>query len=117
MKNSSSPTASTLTAVTAATSGLYKTVILDEPLTRGDTVITSVQVRKPLSGELRGVSLMELGNMDVASLQRVLPRITQPTLAPHDVANLDPADLMALGTEVAVFLLKKADRPVVYPTA
>jgi hypothetical protein len=101
--------------IATAASGLYKTVTLDEPLTRGDTVITSVQVRKPLSGELRGVSLMELGNMDVASLQRVLPRITQPTLAPHDVANLDPADLMALGAEVAIFLLKKADRPVVYP--
>jgi hypothetical protein len=32
------------------------------------------------------------------------------------VANLDPADLMSLGAEVAIFLLKKADRPVVYPT-
>lgn len=98
-------------------SGAYKTVTLEEPLTRGDTLITSVQIRKPVAGELRGVSLMDLGNLDVVSLQRVLPRITVPTLAPHDVAKLDLADLMALGSEVAVFLLKKADRPVVYPNS
>ncbi|WP_211482480.1 phage tail assembly protein [Collimonas sp. OK607] len=105
------------TSPDATDSGMYKTVPLDEPLTRGDTLITEVQIRKPVAGELRGVSLMDLGNLDVVALQRVLPRITLPTLTPHDVAKLDLADLMSLGAEVAVFLLKKADRPVVYPNS
>ncbi|MFJ2990711.1 phage tail assembly protein [Collimonas sp. NPDC087041] len=86
-----------------ADAGVYKTITLEEPLTRGDTLITSVQIRKPVAGELRGVSLMDLGNLDVVSLQRVLPCITIPTLASHDVAKLDLSDLMALGSEVAIF--------------
>lgn len=116
MKNAAMNTQETIAADSAA-SGVYKTITLEEPLTRGDTLITSVQIRKPTAGELRGVSLVDLSNLDVLSLQRVLPRITLPTLAPHDVAKLDLADLMALGSEVAVFLLKKADRPVVYPNS
>ncbi|MFJ2987733.1 phage tail assembly protein [Collimonas sp. NPDC087041] len=116
MKNANVNKQEQITADIAAP-GAYKTIHLEEPLTRGDTLITSVQIRKPVAGELRGVSLMDLGNLDVVSLQRVLPRVTLPTLAPHDVAKLDLADLMALGSEVAVFLLKKADRPVVYPNS
>ncbi|MBV8635662.1 MAG: phage tail assembly protein [Burkholderiaceae bacterium] len=87
-----------------------KTIVLDEPIHRGEQVITEVTVRKPTSGELRGISLIDLGQMNVIALQQVLPRISTPTLTQHDVANLDPADLMELGAEVASFLVKKADR-------
>jgi hypothetical protein len=102
--------------ITTAT-GIYQTVTLDEPIVRGKTLITEIQLRKPKSGALRGVSLIELGNMDVVALQRVLPRITTPTLTAQDVANLDPADLVSLGAEVAYFLVKKADRQEVSPIA
>ncbi|MEB0012580.1 phage tail assembly protein [Glaciimonas sp. Gout2] len=95
----------------------HVTVILDEPLQRGDTVITAIQLRKPKAGELRGVSLVDVANLDVMALQKVLPRITQPILTTQDVNNLDLADLMALGAEVAYFLAKKADRNMVSPTA
>ena len=87
-----------------------KTIVLDEPIRRGDQVITEVTVRKPTSGELRGISLIDLGQMNVIALQQVLPRISTPTLTQHDVASLDPADLMEIGVEVASFLVKKADR-------
>ncbi|MGZ9712536.1 phage tail assembly protein [Glaciimonas sp. GNP009] len=95
----------------------HVTVILDEPLQRGDTVITEIQLRKPKAGELRGVSLVDVANLDVMALQKVLPRITQPILTMQDVNNLDLADLMAIGAEVAYFLAKKADRNMVSPTA
>ncbi|MGS0740449.1 phage tail assembly protein [Glaciimonas sp. GG7] len=95
----------------------HVTVILDEPILRGDTTITEIQLRKPKAGELRGVSLVDVANLDVMALQKVLPRITQPTLTTQDVNNLDLADLMALGAEVAYFLAKKADRNMVSPTA
>ena len=103
-------------ATTNAAASTFKTVVLDEPLTRGAHQITEVQVRKPHAGELRGVSLIELGHLDVTTLQRVLPRITNPILTTQDVANLDPADLLSLGAEVAYFLVKKADRQEVSPT-
>ena len=87
-----------------------KTITLDEPVKRGDTLIEEITLRKPKAGELRGVSLVDLGNINVVALQQVLPRITTPILTAQDVANLDPADLLEIGAEVASFLVKKADR-------
>lgn len=89
-----------------------KTITLDEPIKRGDTTITSITLRKPKAGELRGVSLVDVVQMNVVALQQVLPRITTPTLTGQDVANLDPADLLQLATEVSVFLVRKSDRMV-----
>lgn len=85
-------------------------ITLDEPIKRGDTTIERVSVRKPGAGELRGVTLMDLAQMDVTALQKVLPRITDPTLAPHEIERLDPADLMQLGVKAVSFLLTKQQR-------
>ncbi|AMR77294.1 phage tail assembly protein [Cupriavidus nantongensis] len=94
-----------------------ETIALDEPIKRGEQVIESLTVRKPLAGALRGVSLVALCNMDVVALQTVLPRITTPTLTAADVANMDPADLLEVGTAVAGFFARKAERPPVPDSA
>lgn len=86
------------------------TVTLDAPLQRGGQTIDKVDVRKPLSGALRGISLTELLRMNVDTIQQVLPRVTTPTLLKHDVDLLDPADLLQLGTAVVGFLLPKAQK-------
>lgn len=83
-------------------------VTLDEPLTRGDQKITAIEVRKPNTGALRGLSLVDVLRMDVDALKTVLPRITTPTLTTQDVLNMDPADLLKLGVKVSDFLLSKA---------
>jgi len=83
---------------------------LDEPIKRGTTEITEVTLRKPVSGELRGVSLMELAQMDVQALRKVLPRISSPSLTDVEVGRMDPADLMQCGVAVASFLLTKKAR-------
>jgi len=85
-----------------------KTVTLDYPFKRGDQDITAIDLRKPKSGELRGISLADLLQMDVTALQRVLPRITSPTLTEAEVAAMDPADLLQMGMEVSNFLLPKS---------
>lgn len=82
-------------------------VELDTPIKRGADVITHVQLRKPKSGELRGLHLANLANLDVSSLIKLIPRISQPALVEQEVANLDPADLTALGVEIANFLAAK----------
>lgn len=84
------------------------TVTLDTPIRRGTTSIDSITLRKPNSGELRGVSLAELLQMDVNSLVKVVPRISTPTLTAVEVTSMDPADLFALGTKVSGFLLQKS---------
>ncbi|VVO02934.1 hypothetical protein PS834_02812 [Pseudomonas fluorescens] len=84
------------------------TVVLDSPIRRGVTTIDSVTLRKPSSGELRGVSLVELLQMDVASLIKVVPRISSPTLTAIEVSGMDPADLLALSSKISGFLLQKS---------
>jgi len=85
-------------------------VTLDTPIVRGETTVSQVLVRKPGAGELKGVSLINLLQMDVNALITVLPRVTVPTLLQHEVAALDPADLMQLGTEVVGFLMTRSTR-------
>ena len=84
------------------------TVVLDSPIRRGVTTIDSITLRKPSSGELRGVSLVDLLQMDVASLIKVVPRISSPTLTAIEVSGMDPADLLALSSKISGFLLQKS---------
>lgn len=82
-------------------------VVLDHPLTRGETQINEVTVRRPGAPEMRGLAMLPLLNMDVTALGTLLPRITIPPLHAADIAALDPADLFNLGAEVTNFLLGK----------
>lgn len=84
------------------------TVPLDTPITRGKTVIDSITLRKPQSGELRGVHLVDLLNMDVATLIKILPRISAPGITAPEAASMDPADLLACGSKISGFLLQKS---------
>lgn len=81
------------------------TVELDTPVKRGEQEISEVELRKPSSGELRGIQLADLLQMDVGALIKLLPRISPLTEA--EIRALDPADLVALGVKVTGFLLQK----------
>lgn len=87
-----------------------ETIELDEPIQRGKTPITEIQIRKPVAGELRGVSLMDLAQMDIQALRKVLPRITAPSLTDQEIGNMAPADIMQCGVVVATFLLTKKQK-------
>lgn len=93
-----------------------RNVTLDEPVKRGDTEITSVIVRKPGAGELRGISLLALSDMDVTALHKVLPRVTTPMLTQQDIERLAPADLLSLGVAISSFLLPTAQRQEAFPS-
>jgi hypothetical protein len=84
-----------------------KTITLESPIKRGDTLVEKIDVRKPAAGELRGTSLVNLLNMDVGSLEIVLPRITTPPLLKPEVSAMDPADLVQIATEISGFLLTR----------
>lgn len=96
--------------LTAQADSDRETIELDEPIQRGKTIITELQIRKPKAGELRGVSLMELAQMDVLALRKVLPRITTPTLTDIEIGNMDPADILQCGVAVAGFLVTKKQK-------
>lgn len=99
-----------MTTQTTPTPADANTITLDEPLQRGDTTIATVTLRKPRAGELRGLNLAEVLQLNANALQQLLPRITTPTLTPHDVEQLDPADLVELGARVATFFVRRSIR-------
>lgn len=83
------------------------TVELDTAIIRDGEKVEKITLRKPMSGELRGLSLAELVNLDVDSITKLVPRISNPTLTEHEVRSMDPADLVECGKEIAGFLLQK----------
>lgn len=87
---------------------MSKSITLDTPIKRGENDITEIALRKPAAGELRGVTLTDLLQMDVSALTKVLPRISEPSLTESEVARMDPADLVQIGGVVAGFLLPRA---------
>ncbi|MNZ36040.1 phage tail assembly protein [Pseudomonas sp. p106] len=80
-------------------------VELDTPVKRGESTLSTITLRKPSSGELRGIQLADLLQMDVGALIKLVPRISPLTEA--EVRAMDPADLVAVGVKVTGFLLQK----------
>ncbi|MCD2163818.1 phage tail assembly protein [Comamonas koreensis] len=86
-----------------------RAITLQQSITRGAQVITKVYVRKPKSGELRGIDLGAMLNANADAIMQVLPRVTEPFLVKHEVENLDPADLLMLGMALVSFFVPKAE--------
>lgn len=63
-------------------------VTLQTPVKRKDDQIKKVTLRQPSAGELRGLSLARLMQMDVSAIITVVPRISQPIL---DEAEAPPS--------------------------
>ncbi|MGL5469876.1 MAG: phage tail assembly protein [Shewanella sp.] len=85
----------------------HKKVTLDQAISRGKESVTEVTLRKPKAGELRGLSLSDLLNLDVNAISTVLPRISSPMITKDEVINMDPADLVQIGGEISNFLVPK----------
>jgi hypothetical protein len=95
----------------------FATVTLDEPIERGETKITEVQVRRPSAGELRGLNIADLVQMNVDATTKLLPRITVPMLTVADIGALCPSDFTQLGMEVQDFLVPSAKKPDAFPAS
>ncbi|MDO9571169.1 MAG: phage tail assembly protein [Hydrogenophaga sp.] len=85
------------------------TIHLDTPIRRDGQTIAVIELRKPAAGELRGLSMLALLQMDVDAIATLLPRISTPTVSKPEALQMDPADLLAVGVEVAGFLQQKAE--------
>lgn len=82
-------------------------VILQEPLTIDGETVTEIELRKPRTGDLRGVKLTDLLQMDVNAVLRLLPKISHPYLTPSALEELDPTDLATLSVVVTTFFAKR----------
>ncbi len=84
---------------------------LAQPIKRGQTEVKEITLRRPGSGELRGLKLADLVQGDVNAVIRLVPRISQPTLLEQEVAALDAYDLTRCADEIAVFLQTPPQKP------
>lgn len=89
----------------AKDNSITTTITLQTPIERGSETITTISVRRPGAGELRGVQLMTLMAGDVDGVAKVAPRITTPALQPNELQAMDPADFFAIAQEITGFLL------------
>lgn len=118
MKTADDATKASTTAVPAPAKNPNEAVVeLDTPIVRGDSSVTTVTLRKPSAGELRGVTLADVLQMDVQALRKVLPRITSPALTEQEIGRMDPADLVEIGSQVSTFLLRKSVKAEAFLTA
>lgn len=93
-----------------------RSFVLDDDIKLPDGSIampagTNITVRKPSAGELRGLSIASLLQLDVSALETIAPRITMPIIHKPWAAVMAPSDMTQLGTEVVDFLLPKSAKP------
>ena len=92
-------------ATSAATTTNPAGTKLHRPIVRGEHTITHLQLREPSAGELRGISLSELLQMQTTALVTLLPRVTEPPITKPEASALSAPDLINLGGEVLGFLV------------
>jgi len=80
-----------------------KTVTLATPLIIDDVEVKTVDIRKPNSGNLRGLSLIDVCEMKFEAGEVLLPRIS--SLTERDLLNLAPENWAPLLTTVASFFV------------
>ncbi|MEG9499893.1 phage tail assembly protein [Mannheimia indoligenes] len=81
-------------------------VTLKQGILRGEKRITEIEVRKPLTKQLRGTNISALLQMNVEEWCIVLPRITLPKVDKADFATMNIGDLLRL-TNKAVELMSE----------
>ena len=85
----------------------FQSIELDEPIKRGEVVISQVTLRQPNGGEMRGLSMMDIVQMKTEALFVLVPRISEPVLMANDLKQMNPADLMQIATVIAQYYVPK----------
>lgn len=85
-----------------------KNVTLETGIKRGESLIKTVVLRKPLVGSLRGLSLQDILKWEVNSMSKLLTRISEPTLTESEINSMDIPDFTELNVAVTDFLAPAA---------
>ena len=84
------------------------TVTLVNPVTIDGNQVSEITVRKPMGGDLRGLKLTDILQMDMNAMTKLLPRITQPSLSPQQLqTDIEPEDLTDLCSKVVLFFVRR----------
>jgi len=83
---------------------------LECPIERESGAITSLSVRKPGAGELRGLKIQDIMGADVNTMIVLIPRISSPFLTAPEVESLDPADFAEISGTIVNFFYGRTTR-------
>ena len=86
-------------------------ITLTKPITTGNTEITEITLREPKAGELRGIKLLDLLQLEYAAHEQMLQRITTPALSMAQISNLKAIDYTKLSAAVVAFFGDTEDFP------
>lgn len=75
---------------------------LEESALLGGAMTDKIQLREPRSGDLRGLKVMDLLNLDVQSHITLLPRLN-PKIKKAELEDLSLGALLSLQTQVVGF--------------
>ena len=87
-----------------------ETITLDNPIKRGEQTITTLTIRKPKTGALRGIALADVLKIDVDAMIKIIPRVSNPNVTESEVSDLDLADFTKLATAVVGFFAPQSER-------
>ena len=88
---------------------MTKTVTLAQGILRGENRITDITVRKPLTKQLRGVSISRLIEMNADDWQIVQPRVTTPKVDKVDFSQMTVTDFTKLCSTAAELMFEDAE--------
>ena len=95
--------------VSTISTGTLKTVTLDHPIIIGVDQVASLSLRRPKAGDMRGLSMVSVAQMDVDTFFDLLPRICTPVLPSEIIQEyMDIADLVACMKAVGEFFEGKS---------
>ena len=78
-------------------------VKLPTPMMKDGKKITTIELRKPCAGDLRGLKLGDLCHMDFDTAYEILPRIS--ILNDRDLLDIEVENLTPLMVEIASFFV------------
>lgn len=81
-----------------------ESVKFDVGFKRGEQSITEIVIRKPKTRALRGLTLVNVLQLDVDTMAKLAPHV-HPTMSENDVYDLDPVDVTKLCKEVIGFFV------------
>jgi len=85
-----------------------KTVTLSNAVTIDGKETRKIALRCPKTGELRGLMMASVLQMEAGAVMRLLSRITVPPMSEAQLADLPPVDFMEM-TKAAIGFFVKAD--------
>ena len=90
-----------------ATSPKFVDITLAEPIKIDGKDVFKIKLRKPETGELRGLKLFNVLHMDTNAMFDLIPRLTDPYISEDQLAkDVAPEDFMEMTAKVLAFLSK-----------